>query len=52
MLMDHLTGADVLLGEQSAVALWPGSSYSNLSGNVFYFTARIVDCLWQGMLLT
>ena len=51
LLMNHLTGADVLLGEQSAVPLWPGSSHNNLAANVFYLTARIVDCLWLGRLM-
>lgn len=46
--MDHLLAADVLLGDQAAVPLSIGGSYSNMVNSVFYLASRIVDKLWQG----
>lgn len=47
--MDHLVAVDVLLGDQAALPILAGGSFSNLASNVFYFTSRVVDKLWQGM---
>lgn len=47
-LMDHLLAADVLLGEQAALPIVAGGSYSYIASNVFYVATRIVDKLWQG----
>lgn len=51
-LMDHLVAADVLVGEQAALPIVPllQSHVQNISPNVFYLTARIVDKMWQGCL--
>lgn len=51
-LMDHLIAADVLVGEQAALPIVPllQSHIQNISPNVFYLTARIVDKMWQGCL--
>lgn len=48
ILMDHLLAADVLIGEQAALPVVPGGSANNITGNVCYVAARIVDKLWQG----
>ena len=48
ILMDHLLAADVLIGEQAALPVVPGGSSNNITNNVCYVTARIVDKLWQG----
>lgn len=48
ILMDHLLAADVLIGEQAALPVVPGGSANNITSNVCYLTARIVDKLWQG----
>lgn len=48
LVMDHLLAADVLLGEQAAMPIVGGGSYSNIVPNVFYFTSCLVDKLWQG----
>ena len=50
MLMEHLLAADVLLGDQAAMPIASGTSYSSMAHNVFYFASRVVDKLWQGML--
>ncbi|XP_023219738.1 WD repeat and FYVE domain-containing protein 3-like [Centruroides sculpturatus] len=47
-LMEHLLAADVLLGEQAALPIATGGSYSYITPNVFYFTSCLVDKLWQG----
>ncbi|KAG7271513.1 hypothetical protein CRUP_007502, partial [Coryphaenoides rupestris] len=47
-VMDHLLAADVLLGEDSSLAV-SGGSYQTLVHNIFYFSQRVVDKLWQGM---
>ncbi|XP_042903173.1 WD repeat and FYVE domain-containing protein 3 isoform X2 [Parasteatoda tepidariorum] len=49
LVMDHLLAADVLLGEQAAMPIVAGGSYSNIVPNVFYFTSCLVDKLWQGV---
>lgn len=52
ILMDHLLAADMLLGEQAALPIMSGSSYSNLAANVFYFASRVVDKMWHGNINT
>ncbi|KAJ8380472.1 hypothetical protein SKAU_G00012500 [Synaphobranchus kaupii] len=47
-VMDHLLAADVLLGEDASMPVTSGGSYQILVHNVFYFTQRVVDKLWQG----
>ncbi|XP_073823647.1 LOW QUALITY PROTEIN: WD repeat and FYVE domain-containing protein 3-like [Musca autumnalis] len=51
-LMDHLLAADILVGEQAALSLVPllQSHTQHVAPNVFYFTARVVDKMWQGCL--
>lgn len=36
-------------GEDSSLPLSSGGNYQILVNNVFYFTQRVVDKLWQGM---
>ncbi|KAJ8383375.1 hypothetical protein AAFF_G00221650 [Aldrovandia affinis] len=48
-VMEHLLAAEVLLGEDASLPITCGGSYHILVNNVFYFTQRIVDKLWQGM---
>ncbi|XP_015220356.1 WD repeat and FYVE domain-containing protein 3 isoform X2 [Lepisosteus oculatus] len=48
-VMEHLLAADVLLGEDASLPITSGGSYHVLVNNVFYFTQRVVDKLWQGM---
>uniref|UniRef100_A0A8K9UQS2 WD repeat and FYVE domain containing 3 n=1 Tax=Oncorhynchus mykiss TaxID=8022 RepID=A0A8K9UQS2_ONCMY len=48
-VMEHLLAADVLLGEDASLPITIGGSYQVLVNNVFYFTQRVVDKLWQGM---
>ncbi|MBN3292841.1 WDFY3 protein, partial [Polypterus senegalus] len=48
-VMEHLLAADVLLGEDASLPITSGGSYQILVNNVFYFTQRVVDKLWQGM---
>lgn len=36
-------------GEDASLPLSTGGSYQILVNNVFYFTQRVVDKLWQGM---
>ncbi|XP_054630463.1 WD repeat and FYVE domain-containing protein 3 isoform X3 [Dunckerocampus dactyliophorus] len=48
-VMEHLLAADVLLCEDSTLPLSSGGSYQILVHNVFYFSQRVVDKLWQGM---
>lgn len=50
ILMEHLLAADVLIGEQAALPVVPGGSANNITSNVCYVAARIVDKLWQGAL--
>ncbi|XP_050525205.1 WD repeat and FYVE domain-containing protein 3 isoform X2 [Daktulosphaira vitifoliae] len=50
-LMDHLLAADIMIGEQAAVSSIPGGSTQNIPQNVCYLTCRIVDKLWQGVLI-
>ncbi len=47
-LMDHLLAADALLGDQAALPIAAGGSYTHMANNIFYFTTRVVDKLWQG----
>lgn len=51
LVMDHLVAADVLLCGQSSslpLTLSASNNYSILAANVFYFTTRVVDCVWNG----
>uniref|UniRef100_A0A8C1A0U4 WD repeat and FYVE domain containing 3 n=1 Tax=Cyprinus carpio carpio TaxID=630221 RepID=A0A8C1A0U4_CYPCA len=48
-VMEQLLAADVLLGEEASLPITTGGSYQILVNNVFYFTQRVVDKLWQGM---
>uniref|UniRef100_A0A672QYT0 WD repeat and FYVE domain containing 3 n=1 Tax=Sinocyclocheilus grahami TaxID=75366 RepID=A0A672QYT0_SINGR len=48
-VMEQLLAADVLLGEEASLPITTGGSYQVLVNNVFYFTQRVVDKLWQGM---
>lgn len=48
-LMEHLLAADVLIGEQAALPVVAGGNAANITPNVCYLTARIVDKLWQGL---
>ncbi|XP_066509176.1 WD repeat and FYVE domain-containing protein 3 isoform X1 [Hoplias malabaricus] len=48
-VMEHLLAADVLLGEDGSMPITAGGNYQVLVNNVFYFTQRVVDKLWQGM---
>uniref|UniRef100_A0A671LJE3 WD repeat and FYVE domain-containing protein 3 n=1 Tax=Sinocyclocheilus anshuiensis TaxID=1608454 RepID=A0A671LJE3_9TELE len=48
-VMEQLLAADVLLGEEASLPITTGGSYQILVSNVFYFTQRVVDKLWQGM---
>ncbi|XP_014604234.1 PREDICTED: WD repeat and FYVE domain-containing protein 3 isoform X1 [Polistes canadensis] len=50
ILMEHLLAADVLIGEQAALPIVPGGSVNNITSNVCYVVARIVDKLWQDVL--
>lgn len=50
-LMDHLLAADIMIGEQAAVSTVPGGSAQNIPQNVCYLTCRVVDKLWQGVLI-
>lgn len=36
-------------GEEASLPITTGGSYQVLVNNVFYFTQRVVDKLWQGM---
>lgn len=36
-------------GEDASLPISSGGSYQTLVNNVFYFTQRVVDKLWQGM---
>lgn len=38
-----------VLGEDASLPITSGGSYQVLVNNVFYFTQRVVDKLWQGM---
>lgn len=44
-----LLSSPVHLGEDASLPLSSGGSYQILVNNVFYFTQRVVDKLWQGM---
>ncbi len=53
---EHLLASDILLfgagaslplSTQSAQRSTPGN-YSTLVANVFYFAARLTDCVWNG----
>lgn len=41
--------APLLSGEDASLPLSSGGSYQILVNNVFYFSQRVVDKLWQGM---
>ena len=47
-LMEHLLAADALLGDQAALPVASGGSYTHTANNIFYFAHRVVDKLWQG----
>ena len=36
-------------GEDASMPITTGGNYQTLVNNVFYFTQRVVDKLWQGM---
>lgn len=42
-------GVFCYLGEDASLPITSGGSYQVLVNNVFYFTQRVVDKLWQGM---
>lgn len=44
-----LSNLFLCLGEDASLPLSSGGSYQILVNNVFYFTQRLVDKLWQGM---
>lgn len=44
-----LTAAPLPAGEDASLPLSSGGSYQILVNNVFYFSQRVVDKLWQGM---
>ena len=44
-----LLTASLPSGEDASLPLSSGGSYQILVNNVFYFTQRVVDKLWQGM---
>ena len=46
--MEHLLAADALLGDQAALPVASGGSYTHTANNIFYFAHRVVDKLWQG----
>ena len=46
--MEHLLAADALLGDQAALPVASGGNYTHTANNIFYFTQRVVDKLWQG----
>ncbi|XP_069124433.1 WD repeat and FYVE domain-containing protein 3-like isoform X2 [Argopecten irradians] len=48
-VMEHLVAADVLLGDQAALPISSGGSYTNMANNVFYFASRLVDKMWQNV---
>jgi len=48
IVMDQLLAADVLLGDQGALAVSTGGNYTLMANNVFYVAMRVVDKLWQG----
>lgn len=52
-LMDHLLAADMLVGDQAAIPIVPlaNAHVQHVAPNVFYFTARLVDKMWQGSLM-
>jgi hypothetical protein len=47
-LMEQLVAADVLLGDQAAMATTSSANYTHRANNVFYLASRLVDKLWQG----
>ena len=51
-LMEHLLAADALLGDQAALPVASGGNYTQTANNIFYFTQRVVDKLWQGKNIT
>uniref|UniRef100_A0A672NXI4 WD repeat and FYVE domain containing 3 n=1 Tax=Sinocyclocheilus grahami TaxID=75366 RepID=A0A672NXI4_SINGR len=46
---EHLILLPVMLPEEASLPITTGGSYQILVNNVFYFTQRVVDKLWQGM---
>lgn len=47
--MKKSLGFSCYLGEDASLPITSGGSYQVLVNNVFYFTQRVVDKLWQGM---
>lgn len=47
--MKKTLGVFCYLGEDASLPITSGGSYQVLVNNVFYFTQRVVDKLWQGM---
>lgn len=51
ILMEHIQAADILTREQMRTPIMQGGSSNNIINNVCYLSARIVDKLWQGMII-
>lgn len=49
MVTTDIPGARLRPGEDASLPLSSGGSYQTLVNNVFYFSQRVVDKLWQGM---
>ena len=49
--MDHLLAADILIGDGAALPLIPGGSAQYIGPNVFYLASRLVDKMWQRILV-
>jgi len=50
-LMDYLSSAGTVLGDQSVLPISPGGgSVQHIAPNIFYLAGRLVDKLWQGIL--
>ncbi|XP_029115173.1 WD repeat and FYVE domain-containing protein 3 isoform X3 [Scleropages formosus] len=47
-VMEQVLGAKVFSDEEAHLPLTSGGSHQVLVNNVFYFTQRVVDKLWQG----
>lgn len=50
-LMDRLVATDLLSGETPVGTIVPGGSTQNIPANIVHLASRIVDKLWQGLLL-
>ncbi len=54
IVMEYLASAGVILGEQGVlpVVTQNGGSLQNVAPNIFYLAGRLVDKLWQGILVS